>query len=85
MITDLRTNKVDYSILALGSAAYMLFFIIYQSDNVKIFSSTVVYAIFYILWGVFHHLRIKNLRLKIMLEYILVATFGLIVASSLLI
>lgn len=85
MIGDLRINKIDYSLLAGVSAAYMLFFILYQSDNVKIFSSTVIYAIFYVLWGIFHHIRIKNLRFKIMLEYLLVATFGLIVASSLLI
>lgn len=85
MIGDLKTNKIDYSILAIISAIYMGVFILNQASNVLIFQATVVYALIYILWGVFHHYRIRNLRFKIMLEYVLVASFGLIVASTLLI
>lgn len=85
MIGDIKTNKVDYSILAIISALYMLVFIVNQSNNLIIFQTTVIYAILYIIWGIFHHYRLKNLKLKIMLEYLLVATFGIVVASTLLI
>ena len=84
MISDVTRNKIDYSILALASAGYMTYFYINKTRTDLLFNATLVFTIFYVFWGVFHHLREKSLTIKIMLEYILVALLAIVIASTLL-
>lgn len=85
MIRDITKNKIDYSVLAVGSGIFLILFLVNQTNTVFMFRSSIAFAIFYILWGFFHHRRTKSLTGKVMLEYILVAVLALVVASSLLI
>lgn len=41
-------------------------------------------ALFYVLWGILHHLLNHDLNMKIVLEYILVGSFGLAIVVFLL-
>jgi hypothetical protein len=41
-------------------------------------------AIAYVIWGIVHHREHRDLHIKIVIEYILVALFGVLVFGSLL-
>jgi hypothetical protein len=66
-------------ILALG------FLLAYNSSN-KTFQIGVVIVttFFYVLWGIMHHLINHDLNAKIVIEYILIGSFGLAVIFFLL-
>lgn len=70
----------------LGIILMLGFFAIYINASNKSFQlGTVVAAtFFYILWGIMHHLINHDLSLKIVIEYILVGTFGLTIIFFLL-
>ncbi|MBP9669948.1 hypothetical protein KBD75_00955 [Candidatus Woesebacteria bacterium] len=81
----MKFNKGEYSFLALISAFYIGIVYRYQTTPKYILAITVVFAITYLIWGAIHHLRIKNLSFRIMLEYFLVAILGIAIVSTLLI
>lgn len=84
MIKDITKNKIDYSILAVSAGVFLTYFVLNQTHPANLFKATLVFALFYIIWGAYHHLRTRSLTGKIMLEYILVAVISVAVASTLL-
>lgn len=84
MIKDITKHKIDYSILAVSAGAFLTYFVLNQTHSTNLFRATIVFALFYVVWGAFHHLRTRSLTGKIMLEYILVAAISMAVASTLL-
>ncbi len=45
----------------------------------------VALAISYLCWGIFHHYIDKTLTLEIVIEYVLIASFVLVILSSILV
>ncbi len=84
MIKNIKLAKPDYSLLALASTIFLGFFFHYRLNPSVLFITVVCFALFYILWGFFHHLHLRNLSFKIMLEYFLIATLAIIIATALL-
>lgn len=84
MIKDVIENKSDYSILAVISGAFIVYFVRFNDRPELLFKAVVIFASTYIVWGFIHHLRDKSLTLKIMLEYVLIALLAVVVASTLL-
>jgi hypothetical protein len=41
-------------------------------------------AVFYVVWGVIHHLIHKDLYLAVVIEYLVVASLGLVIVFSLI-
>lgn len=64
--------------------AGMLAFAVFSYD--KVFQSAVAIAVSvaYIVWGVIHHFIHRDLYLQVVLEYVAVATLGLVVLFSLI-
>lgn len=84
MIKDVTKNKLDYAVLLVISSFLLIFFSYNRNNPSLLFLSVIVFSISYVLWGVVHHIRIQTFKPKIVLEYVLVATLAVIVASSLL-
>jgi len=84
MIKDVVKHKTDYGILALVSAIFIFFFVTNQSSSTKLFVASVIYSIFYFIWGILHHLKLHNLSRSIVLEYLLVSVLAVLIVSSLL-
>lgn len=80
----MTTNRGDYSILALFSAAYVVVVYRFQTSPRYILLATSLFGVFYIIWGITHHLRANNFHNRIVLEYFLVAALGLAIVSTLL-
>ncbi len=85
MIKDLQQNKFDYSLLALFAIIFLYAFFYFQYQPRLMFYSIVIFSFVYVVWGVYHHLRLGDCRLKIVLEYILLALLAIALASTLLI
>jgi hypothetical protein len=61
------------AILILGLALILL-----TSPNLKLQSFVILLTVlFYILWGILHHLINHELSLRIVIEYVLIGTLGL--------
>lgn len=79
------SNKGDYSILAGLSGIYVLSIFRFQNTPRHILLATIIFALIYIVWGIFHHSRSHNFHGRIVLEYFLVALLGVAIVSTLLI
>ncbi len=61
----------DYLILITGSVFFLLFLKGFQGEKLISFFVLATFVSFYVIWGIFHHLRDKSLHLKNVIEYIL--------------
>jgi hypothetical protein len=77
-------TKADYGILVISSGIYLAVVYKFQTVPKYILLATSVFALIYILWGIFHHLKAHNFHARIVLEYLLVALLGVAIVSTLL-
>ena len=66
-------------ILALG----LLAFLIFSSELAYQIAILILTSIAYVVWGLLHHYLHKDLYLGVVIEYIVVATLGLVIVFSL--
>jgi len=66
---------IEYTVLLLGVVVFAFLFWTYRAHNTERIIIIGATAIFYSLWGIFHHLLEKRLTLEIALEYILISFF----------
>lgn len=79
MIKDLYQNRVHYLVLFLGLGMGLIFLFSLPNYHPQ---AVIGLCSFYFFWGVFHHWRGKDLHIKIVLEYLLVALIGCIILLS---
>ena len=83
MMQDVKKHKLAYSLLAAVSIVYLgLVFSMRNIPTVLLFA-TIVYGVIYFLWGIIHHLTLKDLMVRTVLEYVLVTALGIVVMSTL--
>ena len=75
----------DYSFLAILAVIYIVSIFRYQSTPQYLLFATIIFAVLYFIWGIFHHVKTRSFHAKIVLEYLLVALLGLALVSTLLI
>ncbi len=81
MIKNLYQNRIHYFTLFLGLGLGL--FLFFSLPDLK--KETVIgLCAFYFLWGVFHHWQGNDLHIKIVLEYLLVASIGAVILLSLI-
>ena len=85
LFRDLKINKLDYSVLAVLASTFIFYYATNLDHPYQLFVATVIFSILYFIWGIWHHLRSNYLTSKIVLEYFLVATLGVIIVSTILI
>lgn len=82
---DLQKNKLDYFVLIILSALFATYYLTNLDHPYQLFVATVIFSLLYIFWGIWHHAKSHHLNGRIVLEYFLVATLGVIIVSTLLI
>ena len=70
---ELKKHFLDYLLLIIVGIFTIICLLLFRGERSVQFGFIIVYAIFYILWAMYHHLLNGSLRLKNMLEYILIA------------
>lgn len=62
----------DYLLILTAAVFFVLAIRLFAGiPSAQLFVS-VAFAVFYICWGIYHHILTKTLRLKIVLEYLLI-------------
>ncbi len=84
MMQDVVKHKFDYSLLALISALFVLYFLKERYIPVNLLAATMIYSCAYVMWGLWHHSRVGSFNRHVVLEYFLVAVIGIVIVSSLL-
>lgn len=84
MLKTLYHNRIYYLILfsglILGLVAFFGFFGLPKLRQ----EAVIGLCLFYFLWGISHHLFEKNLHIKIVIEYLLIAAIACIILLSLI-
>lgn len=78
-------HKTDYFVLAIVSALYMGAIFRFRYNPFVLLLATIIYALAYLIWGIFHQLNTHNFHARLVLEYSLVALLGVVIVSTLLI
>lgn len=79
------SNKLsNYTSLTLLSLLYLTFAYHYRLTPKYLVLATLVFSLIYCGWGLSHHLRSRSLRLRLVLEYLLVALLGIVLVATLL-
>jgi len=64
--------------------AGILGFIVFSYDRAFQMAVTVAVATAYVSWGLVHHFLHKDLHLSVFIEYLLIATLGVVIVFSLI-
>ncbi len=76
MMEDLKEHIIEYAVLTVGMISFLFLLATYRFDKGALLVISLLGSIFYILWGVLHHLLRKKLTRMIVYEYVL---FGILV------
>jgi hypothetical protein len=77
---EVRKHPFDYFILILGLLVMAAnFFILSHRPDVQA-KIILIGAVYYVVWGVFHHWRRRDLCLRILVEYLAIGILALITA-----
>ncbi len=70
---ELKKNLFDYLMLLTAGVFFIVSVNIYRGERWLEFIILVAFALFYIVWGIYHHIAEDSLHLKTVIEYILIA------------
>ena len=83
MIEDLKSHFSHYLILVLILFIGGVVFVLDSNKIIKFQVGTLV-ATAYVFWGIIHHFLEKNLKLKIMVEYMLIGALSVALLGGIL-
>ncbi len=67
-----HNHVFDYLFLATAAVFFVLSMRLFSGEKTMQMLLVIAFAGFYIIWGMYHHIISKTMRIKIMLEYVLV-------------
>ena len=81
----MTSKHIQHYLPLLGILAFGLFgFLIFSYDKAFQLIILIALAVAYVFWGLIHHYLHDDLYLLVIIEYIAVATLGLVIAFSLI-
>lgn len=69
---EVKKHTVDYLLLLTFGIFLILALTIFQGERLMEFIFILIFTSLYIIWGIYHHIINDTLRLKIVLEYVLI-------------
>jgi len=70
---ELETHTFDYLLLITGGVFFLFLANYFKGERYMEFIFVAFFALFYIIWGIYHHIMEETLHLKTVVEYILIA------------
>lgn len=67
-----HNHVFDYLLLATAAVFFVLSMRLFSGEKTMQILLVIAFAGFYIIWGMYHHIISNTMRIKIMLEYVLV-------------
>jgi hypothetical protein len=84
MIAEVKKHPLDYLILGFTLVFGLTTILLFRLRPPIKQTAIIATALAYVAWGYWHHRRLGLFRIKLMLEYILVATLGVLIINSVL-
>ena len=84
MIAEIKKYQSHYLALAIILGFGIVAILLFRFDPLLKQLAILATASLYVLWGVIHHHQVDHLRLKVVLEYVLVAILGVLIINTLL-
>jgi NADH:ubiquinone oxidoreductase subunit H len=81
---DIKAHPIHYAFLGGWLSLGLMLLTMAKYNSQLQMKTMVLMAMGYIVWGIIHHYRLRDLTAKIVLEYILVATLVMIIVCALL-
>lgn len=85
VIFEIKKHLFEYLLLATAGVFFLFLMSFFKGDRSSQFVVMVVFTAFYLLWSFIHHSLHKTLRLKIVVEYILIAALCLLLLEIMLV
>jgi len=70
-MNNIKEHAVEYLILFIAILVFLLLFFIFRFDKNALFIISALGSVFYILWGIIHHVLRDRFTKSILWEYIL--------------
>lgn len=67
---EITKHRFDYLLLSILSILFLVLLQINKEHIMVIFSIFVAFSVFYIMWGLYHHIKIGNLHIRNIVEYV---------------
>lgn len=80
---EFQKHIFDYLFLFTASIFFIIVLSLLKGDSFGQFIVLTSYVVLYLMWSVAHHIKLKTLNFKIMLEYILIAATALFIIKAL--
>lgn len=78
-----QNHLFDYLLIITAAVFFVLSVRLFSGvHGIQIFLF-IAFTVFYICWGIYHHILTKTLRLKVMLEYVLIGFVIIFLALTL--
>ncbi len=72
ILNDLKKHSFDYVLLLTAGVFFLITLQIFQGERLYEFLILLAFTSFYIVWGMYHHTITDTIRLKSVLEYVLI-------------
>lgn len=82
---EIKTNLFQYLFLSTISIFFLTLLTMARGSRQQQFLVLLLFISFYIFWGIIHHITEKTIRLKIVLEYVLIGAIALFLIELLLV
>jgi uncharacterized membrane protein SirB2 len=69
---EINKHLFDYLILLTGGVLFLLILKVFQGNRTYSFVASLAFCVLYIVWGMYHHYKLRSLHLKNIVEYILI-------------
>lgn len=68
----LKKHLIDYLIFITIGIFFIVLLSLFKGSHINQFIILILFVNIYIFWGIYHHIKINRLNLKIVLEYIII-------------
>lgn len=80
LVKSVKQDPVDFISLGVVLVASLIAFVSFSHEPLVQKQIIALTGLSYLFWGIFHHWHREDFNLKIGLEYLLVAVFGVVMA-----
>lgn len=70
---EFKRTPLDYLLLLTSGIFFLIFLQIFKGERTESMLVLAVFACFYVVWGIVHHVHDRTLHIKNMVEYIVIA------------
>ncbi|MFA6005459.1 MAG: hypothetical protein WC775_03145 [Patescibacteria group bacterium] len=77
MMNDIKKYPVDYLVLLVYALVSVALLSVRHDPQQRLIVGT-LFALYYFIWAVLHHVRIKRITFSVVLEYLLITILGFV-------